>query len=57
VDGVWAPATGYWSYNRVVGAYARMGTPHDTPITSWQDFALGTLGVDPLDWPPLGYTH
>jgi hypothetical protein len=57
VDGVWAPATGYWSYNRVVGAYARMGTPHDTPITSWQDFALGTLGVDPLDWPPLGHTH
>jgi hypothetical protein len=57
VDGVSVSATGYWSYNGTVGAYARKGTPHETPITSWQDFALGTLGVDPLDWPPLGFTH
>jgi hypothetical protein len=55
VDGVSVSATGYWSYNGTVGAYARMETPHDTPITSWQDFARDTLGVDPLDWPPLGY--
>ena len=57
VDGVWGPATGYWSYNGVVGAYARMGTPHDTPIASWQDFARTTLRLDPDDWPPLGYRH
>ncbi len=34
VDGVWGPATGYWSYNGVVGAYARMGTPHQPPLLS-----------------------
>jgi hypothetical protein len=41
VEGVWVSATG------TVGAYTRMGTPHETPHTSWQDFALATLGVNP----------
>jgi hypothetical protein len=57
VLGVSARATGYWSYNRFAGAYAPPGTPLDSPIASWEDFARSGLGVDPLDWPPLRYRH
>ena len=55
VDGLWAPATGYWSYNGQVGAYGPIGTPESADCLSWEEFATSTLGVDPFDWPPLGY--
>lgn len=54
VDGVWGPATGYWSYNGQVGAYAPTGTAEDGPILSWVEHAV-RLGCAPGDWPPLGY--
>ncbi len=55
IEGLWGPATGYWNYNSKVGCYATAGTAESSEILSWEDFATGTLGVDPLDWPPLGY--
>lgn len=57
VEGVWGPATGYWSYNGRVGSYAPSGTPEDSHILSWEHFAEKTLGVDPYDWPPLGHSN
>jgi len=57
ITGVSGRATGYWSYNTRVGAYGPGGTPESDEILSWADFAGNTLGVDPFDWPPLGYRH
>lgn len=57
LDGLWVPATGYWSYNGKVGAYSRPGTPDDADLLSWERFAADTLGVDPRDWPPLGFSY
>lgn len=57
VAGVWGPATGYWSYNSGISAYARPETSEDVPILSWADFATERLGVHPKDWPALGYRH
>ena len=47
------PATGYWSYNMTTGAYGPLGATVE-PL-SWERFAVDTLDVDPMDWPPLGY--
>jgi len=55
IAGRWAPATGYWAYNGQIGAYGPAGTPESAGCLSWAEFATSTLGVDPGDWPPLGY--
>lgn len=56
-SGVWGPATGYWSYNSQVGAYATPEASEDTAILSWAEFASNELGADPYDWPALDYKH
>ena len=55
IEGVWGPATGYWSYNSQVGAYAPLGTAESDHILTWEDYAEKTVSADPFDWPPLGY--
>lgn len=57
IEGVWGPATGYWSYNGQVGSYGPPGTAETDDILSWETFAEQALGVDPFDWPPLGYRN
>ena len=49
-----APATGYWHYNGTTGAYGPAGTTESETVLSWAQFA-STLGVEPGDWPLLGY--
>jgi hypothetical protein len=52
VAGIWVPATGYWSYNGRVGAYATAETFEDGgDVLTWADFAAGK-GIDPDAWPP-----
>ncbi|MGZ4790362.1 MAG: hypothetical protein ACXWBO_00740 [Ilumatobacteraceae bacterium] len=47
-------ATGYWSYNGVISAFALPPGPDDAAITTWADFAIHE-GFAPDDWPALGY--
>lgn len=55
IAGFWAPATGYWRYNGVTGAYGDKGTPQSDGYISWAEFAVSNLGVPAGDWPPLAY--
>jgi hypothetical protein len=52
----WIPATGYWSYNGTISAFALAPASDDAPVLSWSDYAT-TEGFDPRDWPALGYVH
>ena len=47
------PATGYWSYNTTVGPHGSLGSAVE-PL-SWVRLTVENLGVDPEDWPSLGY--
>jgi hypothetical protein len=49
-------ATGYWSYNSVISAFALSPANDNAPTRSWEQFAR-ERGFDPLDWPALGYHH
>jgi hypothetical protein len=47
-------ATGYWSYNSRVFAWAVPGVDTATPTTTWVEVAT-ERGIDPGDWPALDY--
>ncbi len=57
VAGMWATATGYWSYNGRVGAYGTTTavTQNNPEVLTWADFATDSLSVSPLDWPALDH--
>jgi hypothetical protein len=53
---LWAPATGYWSYNGTISAFTLAPAADDAPLVSWAEYAVSE-GFDPGDWPALGYRH
>jgi hypothetical protein len=44
-------ATGYWDYLSKVSAWRRAETSPDTPLTTWDDFAIA-VGEQPNKWSP-----
>lgn len=56
LQGIEVKATGYWSYNGRVWAYAPTPGPSDGAVLQWDEYAR-SIDVGPDDWPPLGYDH
>lgn len=46
-------ATGYWSYNTTVTAWAPRGNSLDAPIRAWAEFAI-RQGLNPEEWTLAG---